>query len=135
MLDKKIIKRKPKGKWVLPSLIHAAKLNDFEEAEAALEENPECIHEKNNYEMNALQIAMLNFHTEMGLFLLNARNVNNEQISTITKDSLGRDSMDIALLCSNNELGDAIWERWNEEMTEFEKEQENKVTPFKPREP
>lgn len=112
------------------NLLSAAKRGDIIEGRNAIISDPDSIYEINHLGMNALQISMVNFHMEFGLFL-----IKNTKISTTHKDNMGRDSMDIALVCSNNKLGDAIWERWNEEMTELEERQENKVTSLKPKGP
>lgn len=93
-----------------PDLIQAATVGDIESAKIALAEDPDCIAQVNQRGMNALQVAMVNFHTEFASFLL-----EETAISTMWKDHLRRDSLDIALMCSNNAVGDTVWERWNQE--------------------
>ena len=92
-----------------PSLINAARHGDFEEAIEALK-NPDSINETSYHGLNALQVAMVNFHTELGLFL-----IENSDISVFHQDDMGRDALDIAFICSNNALGDLIYDKWNKE--------------------
>ena len=89
-----------------PSLINAARHGDFEEAIEALK-NPDSINETSYHGLNALQVAMVNFHTELGLFL-----IENSDISVFHQDDMGRDALDIAFICSNNALGDLIYDTY-----------------------
>ncbi|MCU7846952.1 MAG: hypothetical protein KZQ89_02935 [Candidatus Thiodiazotropha sp. (ex Lucinoma kastoroae)] len=93
-----------------PDILHAAMCGDIDEAKAALQEFPLSYKRTGNYNQSVLQIAMQNFHKEFGLYIL-----NNTEISTRGKDAFGKDALDTALVCSNNELGEAIWLKWNEE--------------------
>ena len=49
-------------------------------------------------------------YTELGLIL-----IENSDISVFHQDDMGRDALDIAFICSNNALGDLIYDKWNME--------------------
>ena len=110
-----------------PDIIRAAEAGDINAGRQALNANSSCIMETNTHEMNALQVAMVNLHTDFGLFLL-----NESGISAMWKDSLERDSLTIASICANNELGDAVWDRWNEEYQVKLQLEDTGVTPINP---
>ena len=111
-----------------PDLIQAAKVGDIDLAKIALAEDPNCIAQVNQRGMNALQIAMVNFHTEFASFLL-----EETAISTMWKDHLKRDSLDIAFMCSNNAVGDTVWERWNQEYVDAVGKEEQVVANLTPK--
>lgn len=111
-----------------PDIIHAAMIGDIDEAFEALNDNPNCIEETGMYDMNALQLAIIYLHTDFGLFLL-----DNTAISSRHTDETGRDSLDLALIFSNNELGDQIWEKWNKEYKFEVSSDEFNIAPFNPK--
>jgi len=108
-----------------PDIIHAARIGDINEAAAALQEDSNCITKTDFHGMNALQVSLKNFHTDFSLYIL-----AETKISILKKDHLGRDSLDLALIFSNNALGDIIWNKWNQEYQEKFQKEENNVNPF-----
>lgn len=93
-----------------PSLVRAAEKNDFNEAAAAISSRDDAGLERNWFGQNALQVAILNAHEDMALFIL-----NNVSIQTMAKDYLDRDSLDIALLIGSEKLCECIESKWTEE--------------------
>lgn len=111
-----------------PNLLHAAQFCDFEEAKAALANNPSCIHDYNANGMNALQLAVCEFHEEMAIFLL-----ENSEISARHKDAFGRDALHLALHIGSEDLCGAINTRWCKEIrSELDNTDENITPPPSP---
>ena len=94
-----------------PDLLHAARFCDFEEAKVALINDPSCIYNCNVNKMNALQLAICEFHEDMALFLL-----DNCDISAQHKDVFGRDALDLAIQIGSDKLAKATDDRWREEL-------------------
>ncbi len=110
-----------------PSLINAAEKGDINAAKEALARNPNCIFETDDYNLNALQVSLCEFHHDMAFFLL-----EETKISALHKDALGRDSIKIGIYSGNEALCEKIAERWNEEWYKEYQSEQNKVVPFNP---
>ncbi len=93
-----------------PDLLHAASIGNIEEAIAALRNDPSCILNMNEYNMNALQIAMCQFHEEFSFYIL-----NNTDVLVRTRDLFKRDSLDIAIIAGSENLCVAVNDRWHKE--------------------
>ncbi len=108
-----------------PDLLHAARFCDFEEAKAALINDPSCIYDYNANKMNALQLAICEFHEDMALFLL-----DNSNISARHEDVFGRNALHFAIQIGSDQLGEATNKRWCKERRE-ELANPNKVSSLK----
>lgn len=111
----------------VPNLLHAAQNCDFDEAKAALENDPSCILECNANRMNALQVAICEFHEDMAFFLL-----ENSKISASHTDIFDRHALNLALQIGSEELCGALNTRWCEERR-AELNNPDKVTPLSPK--
>lgn len=109
-------------------LLYAAEHGLLKEAINALEENHNCIEDFNSLGMNALQLAIIHFHEEVALFL-----VEETPVSTINKDIFGRDSLDIALMVGSKKLTRMVDEKWSKERSMKLKLEKNKVTTLHPK--
>ena len=110
-----------------PSLIYYAERGDIEGAKQAIAHNPECIHDKDDYEMNALQVAICGFHKDMAIFL-----AKEAGVSALHKDAFGRSAVHLGIQGGDDELCRVLEKYSNKERyTKFLAE-ENKVVPFTP---
>ena len=110
------------------SLIYYAERGDIEGAKQAIANNPDCIHDKDDYGLNALQAAICEFHKDMALFF-----VNETDIPTRHKDAFGRDALHLGLQAGGEELCRALNKKWSRERYEEIQAEENKVVPFAPK--
>lgn len=94
-----------------PDLLHAAMTNDFTEAINAISQDPLCYKKTDLDGRNALQIAILNFHDEMSLFLL-----NNTEIRVSPENTYGENALDICLKFGSETLSEEIFTRWSKEI-------------------
>jgi len=120
------IKTESNSDWMEPNLLHAAQFCDFDEAKAALKDDPSCIYEFNSNGMNALQLAVCEFHEDMAFFLL-----ENSDISARHKDIYNRHALHLALQIGSEEVVTALNSRWCKERRE-ELADPNRVVPFDP---
>mgnify|MGYP000082256255 CR=1 FL=1 len=121
------IKTESNNNWMEPNLLHAARYCDFDEAKAALKNNPSCIYDYNANKMNALQVAICEFHEDMAFFLL-----ENSKISASHTDIFDRHALNLALQIGSEELCGALNTRWCEERR-AELNNPDKVTPLSPK--
>ncbi|MCU7846954.1 MAG: ankyrin repeat domain-containing protein [Candidatus Thiodiazotropha sp. (ex Lucinoma kastoroae)] len=110
------------------SLIYYAERGDIEGAKQAIANNPDCIHDKDDYGLNALQAAICEFHKDMALYL-----VNETDISTRHKDHFGRDALHLGIQGGSEELCRALDKKWSQERYDEMQAEKNKVTPFTPK--
>ena len=93
-----------------PNLIHAAETGNLDEAQEALNINPDAIFETDKYNLNALQVAICEYHHEIAYFLLETTN-----ISALHKDAFNRSAMTLSIQFGGEKLTKAVEKRANEE--------------------
>ena len=106
-----------------PNLLKAAERGSIQEARAALEINPDAIHETDKYRLNALQIAICQCHQEFACFLL-----NETKISVLYTDALGRSGMTLTLQYGGEALIEAVENRAREEYDAMYPSSDNKAS-------
>lgn len=109
-------------------LLWAAERGQIEHAKQAIKQDETCLKDENDLGMNALQLAIIHFHDEMALYLL-----QNTEISVRSKDVYGRDSLTLALTCSAPRVIELADEKWSEERCQEFVNRRSKVVGLTPK--
>lgn len=110
-----------------PNFLSCVERGDIQGAKSALYYNPNCILDTDMKNLNALQIAIVEFHSDMAVFLL-----EETEISAQHKDELDRDALHLAIQYGGEEVAKKVNKRWCEEQYKKHKAEQNKIVPFTP---